>query len=252
MTTIGFSLVTHKSDELRPDALELSRKMICSIRQNLSYPFKIAVVDNGSSDPLEFRIFFTKLFQEINLPDENYTVVRIENQYIRGISGGWNDGVMWCYQQGCDIITTLSDDLLFNKTINDFYEQIKIHPDRKNSIYGPVSNKSVHWGNDRYPGSEVADVTNNPACDPLKREKMGMGILHGFSLTMTKESYENMRTKEGHVFTEAPNNIWGGQEHEAQRRVWASSGRSFVVTHCYVEHVDIKKPKIWKTLYGRR
>lgn len=247
---IGFSLVTHKSEELRPDAFDLSTTMIRSIKDNLRYPFKIAVVDNGSPDPEEFRNFFVGLFKELSIND--YSVLRVDNQYLRGISGGWNDGVKWCHQQGCDIISTVSDDLLFNESINAFYEQIDKHTHKHNSIYGPVSNKSVHWGNDRHSGDEIADVTTNSVCDPLKREKMGQGILHGFSLTMTKESYENMRTEDGCVFTEAPNNIWGGQEHEAQRRVWAASGRSFVVTHCYVEHVGIKKPKIWKTLYGRK
>lgn len=250
MTSVGFSLTTHKSEELRPDAFELSERMIRSIKYSLHHPFKIAVVDNGSPDPVEFREFFENLFQKLSITD--YTILRIENQYLRGISGGWNEGILWCYQQGCDVLTTVSDDLLFNESINDFYIQITNHEHSHNSIYGPVSNKSVYWGNDRYQGNEIADVTNNHACDPLKREKMGHGILHGFSLTMTRASYENMRTDEGFVFSEIPQNIWGGQEHEAQRRVWSKGGKSFVVTHCLVQHVDIKKPKVWKTLYGRK
>ena len=249
MTTVGFSLVTHKSDDLRPDALVLSEAMITSIKKNLKYPFKIAVVDNGSTNKNEFKNFFEDLFSRLSI--EDYEVIRIENQFVRGISGGWNEGIKWCYEKGCDVLTTVSDDLLYNESINEFYNQITQHPNRDKSIFGPVSNKSIHWGNDRHQGNEVVDVSNNHVCDPLKREKSGQGILHGFSLTMTRESYENMMTKEGFVFSENKENIWGGQEHEAQRRVWKNFGKSFVVTHCYVEHTSIQKPKIWKTLHGR-
>ena len=213
---IGIVVTTHYSDEYRPNGNELIQNY-CKSAKYLNYPFKLYVFDNASIKPLT---------------DIDYDYVklnRVDNQFIRGLSGTWNDGVKNAIKDGCDIIIVSNDDIELNDSVNTFIKEISLHKYNKIGIYGPVSN-GVLGGVQRQsvPMNSIIELTNN-------RQNMLNGFFYGF----TKEFYYKFKMEDDNLIDEK-NYPWGGNEEEFQIRVWSQGARSFVLGNCHIFHHKIR------------
>lgn len=213
---IGIITVTHQSDEYRPYGIELVTNFIQSL-VNISYDYECIVIDNASTTPIQYP---------------NVHILRVDNQHIYGLTGGWELGLQKALQLDCDIIIINNDDLIYNNTINKFISYIADDIDNNITVYGPVSNgilSGVQLQNT--PINSIYNLTNNIH-----------NMINGFMFAFTKNFYLNFCKENGDLF-DKDNYPWGGNEEEFQTRVWASGAKSIVIGNCWVEH---KKIRGWK------
>lgn len=210
---VGIVTVTHQSDELRPNGLQLVTRLVNSTA-DIQYPFECVVVDNASPEP-------------ITIP--NVDIIRVEDQTIYGLTGGWELGLQHLLSKSCDLIIICNDDLFFNETINTFVEQIEKHPERDKSIYGPLSN------------GILTGVQRASKPDGIIRELTGreQNMVNGFMFAFTSTFYNTFKKANGDLFNKEKY-PWGGNEEEFQRRIWSQGAKSFVIGHCWVSHEKIR------------
>ena len=215
---VGFVCATHQSVKHRPNGFDLFNNYIQSLYTNCEYPFKLFAFDNASDD----------IFKIEKCPD-NLSIIRIKDQYIGGITYTWNEGVKQAMLEDYNVIIVINDDVILDKTINNFIDAIATHELRDNAIYGPIS--------------------NNANCPPQEGNKphgniFEVDVINGFCLGMTRETIlSNYYDINNNLFSTAHEEKWGHQEVELQQRIL----HSVVVGTCYVHHIkqggwrDIRK-----------
>lgn len=216
---IGIVTVTHQSDVLRPNGLELVTRLVDSL-SCLNYKYECVVVDNASVIPIQ-------------IPAVN--IIRVEDQTIYGLTGAWELGLKKLIDLNCDICIISNDDLYYNDTINEFINQINIHSDKLISVYGPLSNGILA-------GIQLAQKPNNIITELTGNQH---NMVNGFMFAFTKEFYLNFKKTNGELF-DKENYPWGGNEEEFQNRIWAAGGKSFVIGHSWFAHEKIRGWKQFK------
>ena len=210
---IGILTITHQSDELRPNGFELVTKFVNSL-SNIEYEYECVIIDNSS--PNDIIIGNTK-------------VIKIEDQTKYGYTGAMEIGSKYLIENGADLVILNNDDLFYNKTINNFIQNIINHPYKDISVFGPVSN-GILGGVQHHnqPTNQIIELTGNIN-----------NMVNGFMFAFTKEFYAKFQKSNGDLFNkeEFP---WGGSEEEFQKRIWDLGGRSFVIGHCWVDHTKIR------------
>jgi hypothetical protein len=222
---IGFVVTAHWSDEYRPEGNDLINKFCKSIYENCNYDFHIYLIDNGSPKPINIP------------PNSNLSMIKIEDQFIEGITGAWNKGIHWAYSEGCDIIINCGDDLKFNATLNILIEYIINNP-IIDALYSGLTNGVLR-------GSQLAYQPR-----PGIQIKKGHDPLNGFCFAMLKEHYEKFRFQENKYFNKnnkynGGDGKWAGQEGQFIENSEKNGLYGIVVNECWIDHIKLRG---WKQL----
>jgi len=239
---VGLVLTNHSSSKIRPYGRELLYAAIDSFEKTCKYSFEIIIVDNQSD--IDLRVENPKLTKK-----ENIHYLYIEDQWKRGLTGAWNEGIAIAFKLGCDIILNSNDDLIFNDTINSFISGIENHKHKNMSIFGPTTNGVT---------GPFVKIQKDSKPNPQKTKEVHgeewHGFINGFFMGFTSGFYENFRYSDGDLFAEFDKfdkryihefagdcGKWGGQEMEI-KRFKQSGGRVFVIGECWIYHL---KKKDW-------
>jgi glycosyltransferase involved in cell wall biosynthesis len=130
---IGLCITNHSSQKIRPYGRDLLVNAFQSFIKNCKYNFEIIIVDNQS----DFRLDNSS--HEL-LTNSNVHYIYVEDQWKRGLTGAWNEGIKKAVELNCDIILNSNDDLIFNESINDFIEKIILNEHKDISVFGPLTN----------------------------------------------------------------------------------------------------------------
>lgn len=224
---VGITVTTHRSKTLRPNGKELMDIFFDSFKKSdFKFEYCIYVTDNQSE--IEYK--YPK--------DINVQVIYIKDQSTKGLTGAWNLGIDKAYRDGCDIIWNFNDDIVLNKSINTFIEQLVTIPNYQYGIFGPLSNEGGHEAPNNSPG-------------PLKGIRQLMvkkgsmkDVPNGFSFALTKQVYETYRYTESEFFPishsmNGGDGKWGGQEGYFSL---ISDGRIkyYLIQECWLEHFKFK------------
>jgi len=236
MIKVGLVITNHSSEKIRPYGRDLLINAYQSFVKNCKYEHHIIVIDNQS----DHKLFENDLLKK--QPNVHYTY--INDQWKRGLTGAWNDGIKQAFDLDCDIILNSNDDLIFNETINNFIKEIDSHSQKNIAIFGPVTNGV----NGSFVSVQYAERPN-PA---LSRELLGdgwAGFVSGFFFGFTKNFYQKFKYPDGDLFAEFDKfdkayihkyagdcGKWGGQEMEILR-FKENGGKVFVVGECWIDHI---------------
>ena len=203
---VGFIITAHHSDKFRPQGGKFLLDVVNSIISSCKYNFKIYIIDNASE-------------YELSYPNDKRIIFnRIDNQFEGGLTYAWNMGIDIAYKDGCDILLNCNDDLIFNFTINNFIEKIKID-NNSNVIYSALTNGV-------YTPSYQGDIPN------------------GFFFGFISNHYKKFRYKEHEYFNKdnkhnGNDGKWGGQEGQfienADRGLY-----SIIVNECWIYHDKVR------------
>ena len=80
MIKVFFVCVVHKSS-IRSNGFEMAKRYLETLERYIEYPFEIYFIDNQSEE---------RLIDQEFISNEKVKVVRIENQYLKGLTGAWN------------------------------------------------------------------------------------------------------------------------------------------------------------------
>ena len=235
----AYILATHYSEEIRPYGYEMLHNCLKSLRKSVKDNYKVFLFDNSSTEKFYWEEF-EKYF------DIEYTYV--EDQTKEGLTGCWNRGVQMAVEQGFDRIIMISDDLIFNKSLNYLVEEIK----SDDTIYGGTTTPSGVGHNGTWqelkgspqalnePMNDLLNVTG--ICEPDKLPTEGF-LLNGFLFGFTKGFYNKFKRKDNNIFNPAEKHKWGSQECELQIRTWPMGAKSVVVGRCWIYHIKLRT---WK------
>lgn len=222
---IGYTITFHHSDNIRPNGKKVLQRNIESLYSSCNKNFSSYIIDNQSVP----RASFSEVIDINKYNNMKYTY--IENQFERGITGAWSDGVKQAIEDECDIIILTTDDTIINKSINNLIDYIHNDPKSDNSIYGPMAN-----------GITIPLQLSNEPIDEIK-EIAGYPVpyhLGGHMYAFTKEFYHKWKSPNGDLFViDNPHNggdgKWGGNEGNVIH--WAEQGaRCVIVGTCWIEH----------------
>jgi len=213
---IGFICVMHKCSKCSRNSFDIINNFINSLYEHCTKDFILYLFDNGSDE-------------KYLIP--NYTNIRytyIKNQDERGLYV-LNDGISNAIDDGCDIIILVNDDVVFNKTINDFVDIIKDHEYKDVGLYGPLTNGILFrtYQKSSRPRKGTIEITNEPK---------PYGILNGFLLCFTKEFYEKFKFPDGTICKARGEDKWRGGERILINRIKPEGGRVFIIKDCWVFH----------------
>lgn len=224
---VGITVTTHRSNKLRPNGALLLQGFFDSFRDsNFIFEYCIYVSDNESE--IDF-----------NYPkDLNIKIIKIEDQFSKGLTGAWNLGLNMAYEDGCDILWNFNDDIVLNSSINTFINTIIQIPNFQNGIYGPLSNEGGH------------EAPNNSS-DPKKGERKllvekgsMLNVPNGFSFAITKEVYKKYRHSEKEFFPiyhqmNRGDGKWGGQEGYFSL-ISNNELNYYLIQECWLKHYKFK------------
>jgi len=226
---IGLSVTVHDS-ELNPTGYSDLKLALDSFKDFCLSDKYIVVVDNQSEN---VDVAPVKMASE-------YIIVT--NQKAGGgLTGAWNRGVAKCVENGCDVIINSNEDVLFNKSLNDFTDLIYNFDDKVNGLFGPITN--IGGTSTYHQQRPVATVTKNliETTNQLSSHGGQGYALNGFFTGFSKEFYDKFNV-DGNLFSTKEKDFWGGQEVELFERCTPQGMRSFIAECCYVQH---KKNKAW-------
>jgi hypothetical protein len=223
---IGFIVVAHWSDDLRPYGNIFLQRHLQSIYDSCEHPFKIYVIDNQSQYRFELDKF------------DNISYTYIEDQSISGITGAWNLGISKAFEDGCDVIINGGDDMFYNQTVNTLINFAINDTKSINRVYAPLSN----------------GVTTIQLSDKPKRGHIVLSccnwnnLISGFLFLFTKEHYDKFKISETEYFSLTnipwPEGKWHGQEQQ-----WIENSKNgleaVVVCECWLAH---EKQRGWVKL----
>ena len=221
---IGIVCVMHKSKN-RPNGFELINDFIESLYKFCDKEFILYLFDNASTE--EYRVPYTDIIYEY-----------IEDQTLEGLARPYNDGAKIAAKK-CDIIVFANDDLVFNESINKFFDIIKNHKHNNVGLYGPLTNrlnKGKSHQEAQKAGNGIKEIT---------KIKGSFGVLNGFLFAFTKEFYERFKMRKGNFFLNDKKHLWKGGERALRRRVVPKGGRMFIIKDCWLLHHKIGG---WKNL----
>lgn len=232
---VGYTFAFHYSEKIRPNGKMVVGQSIDGFYNNCKYDFESFIIDNQSMP----RTSFQEVIDTDKYPNMHYTY--IEDQFIKGITGAWSEGINQAIKAGCDIIILTTDDVVVNDTINNMISHIQNDPDSDNSIYGPVA-QGVRVPLQNYPGP-IEDIIQIPGTQPPHH-------LGGHMYVFTKEFYHKYKSDNGDLFVaDNPHNggdgKWGGNEGNVIH--WAEQGaKCIIVGPCWVIDLDVTRQS-WKT-----
>jgi len=216
---IGFICVMHKCKDCGRSNFDTINNFIKSLYEFCKKDFILYLFDNGSDEK----------YNVPNYPNIKYEY--IEDQNVSGLARPCNDGVKMAAKDKCDIVVFVNDDIIFNETINKFFDIIQNHKYKNVGLYGPLTNRCL--GNLQ------------------KAEKAGKGIvetnktLNGFLLAFTRQFYNRFKFADGKLFD--PKYKWGGGEGALKRRIKPRGGKLFIIKDCWLYHHKIGG---WRQLPG--
>jgi hypothetical protein len=218
---VGFVIIGHQS-EMRPQGFQFIDEYIRSLCQYALFPYKVYLIDNSSDEPYNYMTWLDMV---------NIEFTYIEDQFELGITGAWNLGIHQAYEDGCDLIVGMADDMYFNETINYFVNAIYKHQFKDDCLYGPVSNGI--W-------SKTKQFQERPIPEIFELSGKGKDIPNGFFFAFTPKFYEKFRHSERELFAlkhkyDGGDGKWGGQEGEFWRMA-EDGARFFIVGPCWLHH----------------
>jgi len=218
----------HKS-KLRTNGFKLIDDFIKSLYKYCKKEFILYLFDNESDEK----------YNVPNYPNIKYTYV--EDQSIKGLLV-FNDGTNMAMEDGCDIIITVNDDVIFNKTINNFIDIIENHEYRDVSSYSCLSNGILQKDSLQKAKKSSKGMIETTNLEGHKR------ILNGFIYGFTREFCEKFKLQTGNLWDE--NFPWGGGEKALYKRIVPLGGRMFIIKDCWLFHHKIRGWRQFKR--GRR
>jgi len=237
MSKIGFVVTNHQSQKIRPQGRELLNAFIKSLEESCSYPFELYVVDNGSEEPLE--------------ESEKHHTVEIKDQSIGGLTYAWNLGIQTAYEDGCDLIFNVNDDLTINESINTMIDIILNHEENEVAIYGPLTNGDggnhdrLQTRNPLVAGERVYETTE---LDGGWMDMQGYP-LNGFFYAFKRDVVEKFAV-DGFLFSQDIRDAWGSQERELFLRAVPQGLKMFIIEPCIIEHTKLRHWRDARTSYG--
>jgi len=240
MTKIGFVITNHQSESIRPQGRDLLHKCVHSLYHSCDHPFELYVVDNGSEKKLDNTSSV-----------KNHHHIIIEDQSIGGLTYAWNVGIKAAYDDGCDLIFNLNDDLTINSTINDMIKIILDHDHNDVSIYGPLTNGDggnhdrLQTRNPLVAGEGLVETT---IIDGGWMDMVGYP-LNGFFYAFTRDVVEKFSNEKQYLFSEDIRDAWGSQERELFLREQPNGLRMFIVEPCIIHHTKLRHWKKARTEY---
>ena len=231
----AFVVTMHQSEEISPYGFYLIDRCLNSIKASVTYgQYKVFLFDNSS----------TEKFDLSNHPDMNISYTYVEDQTLRGLTGTWNDGVTAAFNEGFDKVFMVSDDVIFNKSINYLIAAVT----DEDIIYGPLCQPGGMYQNPTgthpqisdKPKQEIRDVTGTGEVDeiPTSGQLLG-GWLFGF----TNKFYEKYKRDDGYMFNPGKKYLWGSQECEFQLRLWKKGVKSYIIGLAWIYH---EKQRSWR------
>jgi hypothetical protein len=221
---IGFVVVAHWSDALRPRGNEFLLRHVKSIYDTCQYPFKVYVIDNQSEYKFDLSQF------------DNISYTYIEDQNITGITGAWNLGIDMAFNDGCDMIVNGGDDMYYNDTVNELIKFALEDKLSDNRVYAPLSDGVTN-------NSQLA---NSPGKGHfIMRCTDWSNVINGFLFLFTKEHYSKFKISTNEYFNLSnPGGKWHGQENQ-----WVLNSKrgleAVVIRECWLQH---EKQRGWKKL----
>jgi len=219
---IGFVCVMHKS-KLRVNGFDLIDNFIKTLFKYCKRNFTLYLFDNESDEKYNIP----------NYPNIKYTY--IEDQSIRGLLV-YNNGTNMAIEDGCDVVITVNDDVVFNKTINNFIDIIRNHEHKDVGVYSCLSN-GILQDNSLQKASGVGKGMLE-----ITKLKKSHGILNGFILGFTREFYHKFKLLNGNLWDK--NFPWGGGEKALINRIKPRGGRVFIIKDCWLFHHKIRGWKL--------
>lgn len=230
-------LTNHSSKRIRPYGRDLLKNAYYSFIKNFKYDFEIVLVDNQSDEILSN--------DDAILKDSRLHYIYIENQFERGLTGAWNEGIKKAATLDCDIILNSNDDLIFNESINSFVEKINENSFKDLSLFGPLTNGVYHSFRKVQYSTEVDSSKSKEILESNETQ----GLINGFFFGFTKKFYERLKYEDGDLFAESGKfdqsyirkyaggcGKWGGQETEIIR-FRENGGKVFLVGDCWIDHL---------------
>lgn len=210
MTTFGTNYIFAKQAAL------------CFLR-HVKQPLYMVLYVNGSEDERLLQI-------SDELPE--VTVIVLNKPAKGGLTWTWNDGIVRCIKEGCDIIILSNDDIIFDASIIHLIVACEKATDSK-VYFGPITNA---------PGNEknYAQQGTQPSKDaPYRCTYQGKPQnLNGFFLAFPVKSLVANMFDATHFFD--PKYPYGGNETEWFARFGAQEGYGMVVPKTFVYHYKLK------------
>jgi hypothetical protein len=234
-TKIAFVVTMHQSEKISPYGLMLIDRCLNSIRESVVVgKYKVFLFDNSSTEKIDLSKY----------SDMNISYTYVEDQRLRGLTGTWNDGVIAAFNEGYDKVFMVSDDVIFNGSIN----YLLMHSSDDNVTYGPLCQPGGMYQNQtgthpqiaEEPVQEIRDITGGAG---------GTSGLGGWLFGFTKKFYEKYKRDDGYMFNPGEKYLWGGQELEFQSRVWKEGVKSYIIGLAWIYH---EKQRSWKYHEGYR
>jgi glycosyltransferase involved in cell wall biosynthesis len=236
MNKVGLVITNHSSQKIRPYGRDLLINAFQSFSKTCKYDFEIVIVDNQSDDKLNSTHDLLK--------NSNVHYIYVEDQWKRGLTGAWNEGIKKAVELNCDIILNSNDDLIFNESINSFIEKIISNEHKDVSVFGPLTNGV----NGSFVKIQYSENTN-PSLSKEILANGWEGFVSGFFFGFTKNFYKKFAYSDGDLFAEFDKfdksyihkyagdcGKWGGQEMEILR-FKESGGKVFVIGECWIYHL---------------
>lgn len=220
---VGLVCTTHYSKKHNVYGRIEIDKFLKSLR-NIDFNFDLFLIDNQSENVLTTTGFENEKW---------YNYYYINNQYISGLTGAWNMGIKMAVTNNCDIIINSNDDIVFDKTINNFISAIVKHEHNGYSLYGPLTN----------PGgsSTYHQILTTMGLFDEFTETTDYYALNGFFNVFTKDCFTKFNIN-GNFYSTQQEHKWGGQEVELYNRNKVKGMRSFIYNNCFVRH---EKHRSW-------
>ena len=140
------------------------------------------------------------------------------------------------FEDGCDVIVVVNDDVIFNKSINYFIDIIREHPDKDIGLFGPPTNgvpaRLLQKANKS--GKGTIEITR------LKKPK---GILNGFLYAFSGKFYGNFRLPNGTFY--GADKKWVGVGVGIHNRIKSLGGKVFIIKDCWIFHHKLRG---WKNI----
>jgi len=233
---IGICVTTHRSQNIRPQGKELLNTFLKGFRNsNFKYDYTIYISDNESSIPYKY-------------PDDlNIKVIEIPNQSIKGLTGAWNLGLNAAYKDKCNILWNFNDDIIPNNSINQFIKLINLHPEKDDTLFGPLSD------NGGYPSPNTSLGPKTGYKNLNIKPNSWANLPNGFSFGFTREFYKKYRFTENEFFPlnhklNGRDGKWGGQEGYFSI-ISEFGAKASLINECWLQHTKLKSWEIARDNY---
>lgn len=202
----------------RADGRIMLKNFLDSLEDSIDIDYDVVIVDNASSD----------LVDNVDIPLKYNYIYNDDDKF--GVTRGWNLCANFGYMNGNDFILVCNDDLVFNKTINNFFIDIQNLSDDYNIddlLFGITAPNGPGLHNSLFhkPG-KIYDITNDN--HPVS------GGLHGWFFGFTRGYYKKFQT-DGKLFDVEENFPWQGNER-FQRDHRKKGGKQLIIGSTIVDH----------------